>query len=304
MSALGQAPASRPIDQHRRIAAAVDDRPQGRDAAVLMQTLSAAADADRLLIAVEPDLTMMLPYADWSNVHRQTKAMLARVRDELAPGARIEADRDVSIARGIERLVVRNHRQLLVVGSSGRGVPGTVSIAHTTRQLLHDLTCPIAIAPLGLSSHPGYALRRIAVGFDGGRHASAALEHARALAQRASAELVVLGVVDDRITIPRWAELWLQPFRDEWEQAVNDQIQQLEQQIDSAVAGADVKVRVQIERGVPSKSLAALSAQVDLIVIGSRRWGTAARLLLGSSGEALARASQAPLMLVPAPAAT
>jgi hypothetical protein len=121
-STPGQPAASRPLNQLQRIA--VDDRQQGRDAAVLMQTLSVATDADQLLIAVEPDLSMMLPYADWSNVHRQTKAMLARVPDDLGPGARIEADRDVSIARGIERRVARNHRQLLVVGSSRRAASG------------------------------------------------------------------------------------------------------------------------------------------------------------------------------------
>ena len=223
------------------------------------------------------------------------------MRDDLAPGARVKADRDVSIARGIERLVARNHRQLLVVGSSRNGPEGNVSIAHTTRQLMHDLTCPIAIAPRGLSLRPGYALRRIAVGFEGGSHACAALDLALQLAQRAGAELVVRAVVDDRITTPSWAEIWLQPFREEWEKAVDDEIGQLQQQVDRVVEGAGIEVIREVVRGAASTSLAALSAEVDLIVIGSRRWGTAARLLLGGTGEALARSSQAALLLVPAP---
>lgn len=286
----------------QRIAAAIDDRQQGRDAAVLMRSLSAATDCDPMLIAVEPDLSLMLPYADWSDARDGTKAMLARVRDDLAPDARIEVDRDVSVARGIERVVARNHRQLLVVGSSRHGADQTVSIAHTTRQLVHDLTCPIAIAPRGLSSRQGFALRRIAVGFDGGSHASAAVDLALQLAQSAGAELVIRGVIDDRIASPSWAEMWLVPFRDEWEQAVEDQMQKLKQQVDQAVEGTDIDVAIEVVRGVPSASLAAMSADVDLIVIGSRRWGTAARLLVGGTGEALARTSQAALVLVPAPA--
>jgi nucleotide-binding universal stress UspA family protein len=95
----------------------------------------------------------------------------------------------------------------------------------------------------------------------------------------------------------------LLPFRDVWGKAVEDQLQALKQQIDRAVAGVDIEVSPEVVRGVPSQSLADLSAEVDLIVIGSRRWGAAARLLLGGTGEALARTSQAPLMLVPAPVA-
>ena len=292
------------IGQIQRIAAAVDDRQQGRDAAALMQAISAAIDAEPMLIAIEPDLSLMLPYADWSGARRQTKAMLTRVRDDLAPAARITADCDISTSRGIERLVARHHRQLLVVGSSRRGAEGTVSIAHTTRQLIHDLRCPIAVAPRGLSSRAGFALRRIAVGFDGGSHACAALDLALQLAQRSHAELFVRGVVDDRITTPSWTEMWLKPFRDEWENAVEDEIQQVRQQLERAIEGAGVEVTAEVVRGVPPNSLAALSADVDLIVIGSRRWGTAARLLLGGTGEGLARSSRAALMLVPAPVTT
>lgn len=233
---------------------------------------------------------------------RQTKAMLARVRDELVPEARIAADRDVSVARGIERLVASHHRQLVVLGSSRRGADGKVSIAHTTRQLMHDLRCPIAIAPRGLSLRADVALRRIAVGFDGGSHARAAFDLALQLARHANAELVVHGVIDDRIPTPSWAETWLQPFRDEWEKAVDDQIQNLKQQAAKAAEGAGLEVRIEVVRGIPAKSLTELSAHVDLLVIGSRHWGVTARLLLGGSGEALARSSRAPLMLVPAPA--
>lgn len=161
---------------------------------------------------------------------------------------------------------------------------------------------PIVIAPGGLSTRPGFALRRIAVGFDGGDHARAALELAVQLAQAANAELVVQGVIDDEIPTPGWAKMWVVPFRDEWEKAIGDQIDTLKQQMTSAVEGVDLDVRTEVVRRSPAQSLTALSAHVDLIVIGSRRWGAAARLLLGSSGEALARTSQAALLLVPAPA--
>jgi nucleotide-binding universal stress UspA family protein len=42
---------------------------------------------------------------------------------------------------------------------------------------------------------------------------------------------------------------------------------------------------------------------MDLLVIGSRRWGPLARLLLGSTGEALARDAGCPLLVAPRAAA-
>jgi nucleotide-binding universal stress UspA family protein len=47
--------------------------------------------------------------------------------------------------------------------------------------------------------------------------------------------------------------------------------------------------RVQVEglRGRPADWLLDLCEHVDLVVIGSRRWGAVARLMLGSTGEAL-----------------
>lgn len=286
----------------QRIAAAVDDRPEGRDAATLMHHLAAAAGAEAMLIAVEHDISILMPMADWKGLRRDTMRMLAGLRDELAPGAGTVAYRDTSIVRGLEHVVARDHRQLLVLGSNRRGTAQRVSIGHTTRQLMHDLTCPLAIAPRGLAARPGYALRRVAVGFDGGTHAAAALALGAELARGAGAKLHVLGAIDDRLPSPSWAEMWMQPFRDEWEQVIDGQLAALKREVEEAVADAGVKVCAEAVRGVASTKLAALSERVDLLVIGSRRWGAAAHLLLGGTGEVLVRECRAPLLIVPAPA--
>jgi nucleotide-binding universal stress UspA family protein len=48
--------------------------------------------------------------------------------------------------------------------------------------------------------------------------------------------------------------------------------------------------------------LSELSRHVDLLVAGSRRWGRAHRVLLGSTGERLTRHAACPVVLVPRPA--
>ena len=47
------------------------------------------------------------------------------------------------------------------------------------------------------------------------------------------------------------------------------------------------RARAEVTRGRPANALLTLSERVDLLVIGSRRWGPAARLLLGSTGSAV-----------------
>jgi nucleotide-binding universal stress UspA family protein len=62
-----------------------------------------------------------------------------------------------------------------------------------------------------------------------------------------------------------------------------------------------VPVTATVDRDVPAASLLDLSAATDLLVIGSRRWGPLARLLLGGTGEALVHGAQCSVLIVPRP---
>lgn len=71
--------------------------------------------------------------------------------------------------------------------------------------------------------------------------------------------------------------------------------------IEAATAELSVPVSVEVARDVPAASLLDLSTVTDLLVIGSRRWGPVARLLLGGTGEALVRGAYCSLLIVPRP---
>jgi nucleotide-binding universal stress UspA family protein len=53
--------------------------------------------------------------------------------------------------------------------------------------------------------------------------------------------------------------------------------------------------------GSPSKVLRQVSEETDLLVIGSRRWGLIARVLLGSTGEALLHGARCPVLIAARP---
>jgi len=58
-------------------------------------------------------------------------------------------------------------------------------------------------------------------------------------------------------------------------------------------ASGDVRV------GDPTAALTALSADCDLLVLGSRRWGALRRLALGSTSEFVIRNASCPVLVPP-----
>jgi len=283
------------------VAAAVDSHSEGRDATMLGAAISRATGAEMMLLAVEPDLPLIIPGLQRKRVREETEAMLRDTSAALAPEARRKVDSDLSIARGLERLVRAEHRDLLVVGSSRHGDEARVSIGHITRQLLFGLGCTLAVAPRGLSAGDPLTLRRIGVGFDGGPESRAALATAALIAAGAGAQLIVRGAIDDRVPPLGWPNVWMGAILETWEEMMDDEERQLRESMGSALAEVSAEGQIEITRGRPHKSLVALSADVDLLVIGSRRWGPVARLLLGGTGEALVRGSRCSLMIVPRP---
>lgn len=284
-----------------RVAAAVNSHPEGDDAAVLAAAISRAVHGDLILTSIEPELPLVLPGADGRRMRRETETMLGRTRTTFAPAARFAIDSDLSNARGLKRVLSQEHRHLVVCGSSHRGDTGRVSIGHTTRQLIQDGHYALAIAARGLSGHGELAITRVGVGYDGGPEACAALAWAAAIAEGCGARLTVRGVINDHVPALGWPRLWVEPFRECWNEVMDEEAQALHTSIEATTAGLSVPVTATVDRDMPAASLLDLSAASDLLVIGSRRWGPMARLLLGGTGEALVHGAQCSLLIVPRP---
>jgi nucleotide-binding universal stress UspA family protein len=56
-----------------------------------------------------------------------------------------------------------------------------------------------------------------------------------------------------------------------------------------------------VTEGDPAEELATMAEQLDLLVLGSRAYGPAGRLLSGSTSTQLARRAPCPLLVVPRP---
>ena len=284
-----------------RIAAGVDGNPEGRDAAVLGSLIARATGAELLLVAVHPDPLMVVPAElGWTAMREQALAVLRETRDAVASDARIVVETDWSVPRALARVVEREHRDLLVVGSSRAGADGLVHIGSRTRQLLDQSSCSLAVAPRGMRERTEHQLARIGVGFDGSPDSEAALTLAGGLAMAAGARLTIRGVVDDRLPMVGWSPAQAEVLAI-WSELIEPQVDALQARAQRAGNATGANAEVGVERGHPADALIELSAGVDLLVIGSRRWGTTARVLLGSTGEALMRGASCPVLVVPRP---
>jgi nucleotide-binding universal stress UspA family protein len=94
----------------------------------------------------------------------------------------------------LHALAEEHAADLLVVGSTSRGLAGRVLVGDDTRASLNGAPCAVAVAPLGYVARTG-GFFRIGVGYDFSGESQAALALARALASRDSAKLSALHVV-------------------------------------------------------------------------------------------------------------
>jgi len=264
--------------------------------------LTSATDGELLLVAVHPEPFVVLPpELGWTTMREQAETVLRRTRDELAPGARIVVETDWSVPRALERVVRREHRNLLVMGSSRRGPEGHVGIGKRTRQLLCHFRCALAVAPRGMSAHRGLRLAHIGVGYDGSAESEAALALAGSIAAAAAARISVRGVVDDRIPGLVWTRYAQEQVSGMWSELLAPEAESLRVKAQAAADATGASAEVDVRRGRPADELRELGEGVDLLVIGSRRWGATARVLLGSTGEALLQDATCPVLMVPRP---
>jgi nucleotide-binding universal stress UspA family protein len=123
---------------------------------------------------------------------------------------------------------------------------------------------------------------------------------AASIACAAGAALQVCAVVDDRF--PRIA-VFSASIAGEWDDVIEQEVNRARGWSIAAAETTGIGAHVEVLRGRPADALLAVSERVDLLVIGSRHWGPATRLLLGSTGEDVMHDAACAVLAVPRPAA-
>jgi nucleotide-binding universal stress UspA family protein len=267
----------------------VDGKQGGRDAIALAKQLAARG----------APITLAHAYgSDWAVGGRGEGIAIAYARedsDRLLRTERGAATIDADLVsypccdpgRGLHELAERREADLLVVGSSRRAVLGRALMGDDTRAALNGAPCAIAIAPRGYTS-VARQITRIGVGYEGSPESEHALATARELASRYGATITGLWVVS------------LQNVRDDapipadWPQAtevlVHRSLGELER-----LGGIEPRATY----GGPREELSRFGDRVDLLVVGSRRYGPIHRVFHGTTSTYLIRHISCPLLVLP-----
>jgi len=286
-----------------RILVGHDGSPHAQDALALGRLLSTYTGAELVLARVvpwEPLPLQAMPIPELKNRYEEEeRAALAQLREAADRiGASAEAGPGESPSQGLQLLAEELNPDVVVVGSSHRGRIGQVLAGNIALRLLNGLDRPLAVAPAGYAGGAG-ELRTIGVGFDGSMESRAALRAAGELASAAHAEVRVIGVATSH------AEVATHPRAFAWGAGAgrDDLHERLRGAVESAAGSLPTGVAhsVELHTGGPATVLMDEGQTLDLLVLGSRGYGPARRLLLGSVSSQLVRGAPCPVLVVPRP---
>jgi nucleotide-binding universal stress UspA family protein len=217
----------------------------------------------------------------------KSEQLLQSERDAAQVTAELASVEASSPGAGLHREAERREADLIVVGSSARGLIGRAMLGDDTRGALNGAPCAVAIACRGYEEHP-FPVARIGVAFNGSPEGERALTVAREIAGETRADVVALEVVG--VPSSAYTGLAAAAYGAAMERMVAEAKERM-----AVLEGASGRVAY----GVPGEELAAFSAEVDLLVVGSRSYGPLRRLVLGSTSDYLARHSRSSLLVLP-----
>ena len=254
----------------------VDGRRGGRDAVVLALRL-AQPGASVTLAHVYGGAYLPSHAVVPGRVREDREAaeeLLADERSRLEREVEVVAKQSASPARGLHELAEARQAGLLVLGSCHRATFGRAMLGDDTRAGLNGAPCAVAVAPQGYALDPR-SLDSIGVAYDATPESGFALAAARELAGATGAAIHALRVV----TAPRYLFTGNLPPAgigiDELVKAAEAEMETLD--------GVETEVRY----GAIDPDLEEFSTRVDLLVVGSRAFGPAMRLIEGSTSRFL-----------------
>jgi nucleotide-binding universal stress UspA family protein len=219
--------------------------------------------------------------------HDASHELLERQRAATGANAELVSFVAATPGRGLHTQAEEQGADLLVVGSNSRGLLGRVMLGDDTRASLNGAPCAVAIAAHGYSQPPAPILA-VGAGYDGSPESEAAIDAARAIAERHHASLHAMDVVN----LPTYAFSGIIP------PVTGDGIEAMLVEARARLQ-AHPSVEGRAVYGLAGEELAAFGDQLDLLVVGSRSYGPWKRLVLGSTSNYLQRHARCSLLVLP-----
>jgi nucleotide-binding universal stress UspA family protein len=236
-------------------------------------------------------------------LHGEGMALLEGLRDTLPAALRDRVELlsvpVASPAYALHDVAAGQNADLIVIGPAQHGAVGRLLLGSDSTAIIHGAPCPVAIPPRTEGhAHEADATRAIApigVGYDGSEVADAAAELAAALAAAQGRALEVIGVSDVLVLPPSpggVAPVALDPLvlERETEELLAERVASLPQ---------DARPTAVALHGDPVHELSERSAELHLLVVGSRDYGPVGHVLLGSVSRPVLDHARCPVIVVP-----
>jgi nucleotide-binding universal stress UspA family protein len=280
----------------KNIVIAVDATERTLDALALGRLLSDATGAPAVLLSVFTYSPLEDPAAEEPRrVRNEARDILLELGEAAGvTAAEVQVVASNQVARELHRVTEQDTTGLMVLGSTSRGPLGRLLPGSMGERLLAGAAAPLAIATRGYAERGAARLQRIGVGFDGSDESRHAIDAARLLARSSGAHLRVLSVFEwlafGGVVTGRTGAAALNVHRAELRRSFDEVL--AEQPEELAVEGRFLE-------GSARDVLAAESADLDLLVTGSRGYGPRAAILLGGTTHALMRTAACPGLVLP-----
>ena len=269
---------------------------EARDALVLARELAKAEDAELHVAGGFPDGDGPLAgtadaYEAACDQHFET--LFAEVEEKLGGMEFVPHEMTLdSAAKGLQKLAEEIEPEAIVIGSTHRGKVGRLLLGSVGERLLHGAPCPVVVAPRGYAGRAREGIGTIGVGYDGSDEARLALASAREWAERFGASVRLIAVVP-RFETPRIPGSHDVPYERAIEEDLNTALGEAQSKL------GDLASELVIAHGDPAGTLAEQSADLDLLVIGSRGYGPVRRVLLGDVSSGVMRSAACPVLVTP-----
>jgi nucleotide-binding universal stress UspA family protein len=285
-----------------KIIVGVERSERSEDAVALATLLARGSDAELVLVSTYPYDAAIVRFSDGGAFDRRMREEAEAMIAHAAQGAAgVEHVRPLTVAasspaKGLQQAAEHERPALVVLGSSHRGKIARVLAGTTAERLLHGAPCPVAVAPLGFREHAEERIATIGVAYDGSEEATAALAAAVSLARPARARLRVIQVLD---TVTMSAPGYFSgpvhtPPTDEMQAHALARLAGVLEELDDDIAAEPVVLTGDAER-----ELADRTADLDLMITGSRGYGPLGAVFLGSVSGRLVRDAHCPVLVVP-----
>jgi nucleotide-binding universal stress UspA family protein len=199
-----------------------------------------------------------------------------------------------TISHGLTRLAEAEDAVVLVLGASRRGPVGRALAGSGATRVVHGAPCAVAVVPHGWVMRPPGEPVTFGAAFDGGPESHEALALAARLAEAPHANLRIVTAVN-LLTPAHPVFAAFGTSYAGWVRERREYAEKIAREAADGIPGAAIEVL----DGDPVHCLCEASSALDLLVVGSRRYGPMRSALLGGVSSSLIEHAHCPVLIVP-----